>query len=80
MVYGVLRSILLKQKLVSRATGRGIAGGIALFPLALVVASTYWNEALFAVLQSNRVILSLAGIIALITILEDFIPPKNEPL
>jgi hypothetical protein len=77
VIYGVTRSLILKQRLISRGTGLGIASGIGLFPLVLLVASTYWNAALVAVLQSNKVILSLAGVVALITLLEDFIPAKE---
>ncbi len=78
VVYGITRSLILRQKLISRGTGLSIASGIGLFPLMLLVASTYWNEALVAVLQSNRVILSLAGVVALITILEDYLPSRGR--
>lgn len=77
-LYGIIKSAVSKQKLISRATGLNIANGIGLFPLVLLVLSTYWNAALVAVLQSNKVILSLAGVVALITILEDFLPPRSS--
>jgi hypothetical protein len=80
VLYGIARSVIFKQRLISRATGLAVANGIGLFPLILLVASTYYEPALEAVLQSNRVILSLAGIVALITILEDFLPEHQKSI
>ena len=72
ILYGIGRSIIARQRLISRTTGLSIANGIGLFPLLLLVVSTFWNDALTAMLQSNKVILSIAGIVALLSIMEDF--------
>lgn len=72
IVYGLLRTLKTHGKILSRATGLSIANGIAIFPLALMVLSGFWTDALNAVLQSNKVILSIAGIVALLAILEYF--------
>lgn len=77
IIYGIARSKKLKQRLISKATGLTIANGISLFPLVLLVASTAWPTALTALLESNKVILSIAGIVALLSILEDFAKPEH---
>ncbi|HEY1720035.1 MAG TPA: hypothetical protein VGG27_02230 [Magnetospirillaceae bacterium] len=74
--YAIAKAYRGKRPLISKETALSIANGISLFPLILVVVSTFSNEALHAVLASNRVILSMSGIVALFSIVEDF--PKKR--
>lgn len=60
------------QKLVCQDTGLDILNGIALFPLLLLAVSTFSSGALSALLESNRIMLSASGIVALCAVLEDF--------
>lgn len=60
-----------KHKFVSGQTGRDILHGIAIFPLFMLMVSVFSNEALQNLLSSSRIILSVAGAVALFSILED---------
>jgi hypothetical protein len=60
-----------KHKFVSGETGRDILHGIAIFPLFVLTISVFSNEALQSLLSSSRIILSVAGAVALFSILED---------
>jgi hypothetical protein len=60
-----------KHNFVSGQTGRDILHGIAIFPLFMLMVSVFCNEALQSLLSSSRIILSVAGAVALFSILED---------
>lgn len=60
-----------KHKFISGETGRDILHGIAIFPLFVLTVSVFSNEALQSLLSSSRIILSVAGAVALFSILED---------
>ena len=59
------------HKFISGETGRDILHGIAIFPLFMLTVSVFSNEALQSLLSSSRIILSVAGAVALFSILED---------
>ena len=58
------------RNFVSRTTGIDIANGISLFPLFLLTCGIFSSKALEAALQSNKLILGVAGAVALFAILE----------
>lgn len=60
-----------QHKLISKETGLDIANGVGLFPLLVLSFASFSTTALNALLQSNRLILSVAGIVALLAVLED---------
>jgi hypothetical protein len=59
------------KSLVCRETGLSIAHGVALFPLFLLAVSSISSHALDALLHSHKIILSVAGGLALLAILEE---------
>jgi hypothetical protein len=60
-----------KHKFVSGQTGRDILHGIAIFPLFTLMISVFSKEALQSLFSSSRIILSVAGAVALFSVLED---------
>jgi hypothetical protein len=74
VVFAIGRAMFLKQKILSRGTALGMCNGIVLVPLGMLVISTYSDKVLTSVIQSNRVVLSLAAVVALFTIVEDALP------
>ncbi len=60
-----------QHNLISKETGLDIANGVGLFPLLVLSFASFSTTALNALLQSNRLILSVAGIVALLAVLED---------
>jgi EamA domain-containing membrane protein RarD len=59
------------QPLISKKTGLRVAHGVALFPLFLLACSSISSSALNALLHSHKIILSVAGVVALLAILEE---------
>ncbi len=60
-----------RHKLISRETGVDVANGVGLFPLLMLATASFSSSALSELLHSNRLILSVAGVVALLAILED---------
>lgn len=73
LIYAVIRWArhARQHKLISKETGLDIANGVGLFPLLVLSFASFSTTALNALLQSNRLILSVAGIVALLAVLED---------
>ena len=72
LVYAVAKCYRAEgQRLVSKETGLQVAHGVALFPLLLLALSSLSSAALNALLHSHKIILSVAGVVALLAILED---------
>ena len=63
------------RPLISKATGLRVAHGVALFALFLLACSSIPSSALNALLHSHKIILSVAGVVALLAILEEDPPP-----
>lgn len=59
------------RRWISRDTGLRVAHGVALFPLLLLAVSSLSSAALDALLHSHKIILSVAGVVALLAILEE---------
>ncbi|HEV2549753.1 MAG TPA: hypothetical protein VGU20_20735 [Stellaceae bacterium] len=59
------------QALISKDTGRDVLHGLALFPLILIFVGGLSKPVLTAVLDSNRLVLAVAGLVALLAILEE---------
>ena len=75
----ILRCVRRGHRFISGETGRGILHGIAIFPLSMLAISVLSNEALQSLLTSNRIILSVAGFVALFSILEDEFETGRKP-
>jgi C4-dicarboxylate transporter len=58
------------QSFVSKATGLSFLHGLTIFPLLLLVGASISSFALTAVLNSNKIILAGAGLVALFSMLE----------
>jgi hypothetical protein len=59
------------QALISKDTGRDVLHGLALFPLVLIFIGGLSRPVLSAVLEGNRLVLAVAGLVALLAILEE---------
>ena len=70
LLLAVLKCVRRGHPFVSSETGRNVLHGIAIFPLFMLAISVLSNEALHSLLASNRIILSVAGFVALFSILE----------
>lgn len=59
------------RKKISKATAVDIANGASLFPLLLLGCSIVSSQLLTELMQANKLILSVAGLCALLSMLED---------
>ncbi|HXY57826.1 MAG TPA: hypothetical protein VEH76_04515 [Methylocystis sp.] len=59
------------RKIICKDTGVDIANGVGIFPLFVLSLASISSMALAKLLESNKLILSVAGIVALLAILED---------
>ena len=71
-VYAGVNRLRLNDRpaLISKKTGLDVFNGASLLPLFFLVSSLFSTEALNELSHANRVILSLAGLVALFAILE----------
>jgi hypothetical protein len=60
------------KALFCKATAADFSIGICVFPLCGLATSLFSDQLLFALLSSNRLILSVAGVSALFSVVEDF--------
>lgn len=56
---------------IQRETARNFVNGLALLPLLMLPASVLSSKMLTALVQSSRITLAVAGVVALIAVLED---------
>jgi hypothetical protein len=61
----------LRRNWVSKETGVDVANGVGLFPLFMLAIASFSSSALSELIHSNRLVLSVAGVVALFAILED---------
>jgi hypothetical protein len=61
----------IQQRIVSKVTGIDVANGVSLFPLLLLCVGSISSSVLTALVQSNKLILSVAGIVAILAILDE---------
>lgn len=59
-----------RRKVISKETGLDIANGVSLVPLAILSLTIFSNPLLEALFRSNKLILSVAGLVALLSMLE----------
>lgn len=71
LLYAFLKSLKRKTKKISKTTAMDIANGASLFPLLLLGVSAASSVLLTELLQANKLILSVAGLCALLSMLED---------
>lgn len=60
-----------KGRLVSKQTGLDFANGTALFPLMIMACCALSSELIKSLVEASKISLSIAGLFALIAILED---------
>jgi hypothetical protein len=72
VIYAVRESRLASppQRIICRQTGVNIAHGIALFPLMILALSVFSSWLTHELLTTSKIILSAAGLVALLAILE----------
>jgi hypothetical protein len=61
----------VKQKFISKSTAMDVANGTSLFPLFALSLSLFSSKLLEEIIHSNKLILSVAGLCALLALLED---------
>ncbi len=70
--------LLERKKFISRVTAYDFATGTSLFPMLMLGLSVFSSDILEALLEANTVTLSVAGLFALFSMLEDEFE-KEEP-
>lgn len=71
LVYAFRRAVRKGHKKISKTTALDMANGASLFPLAVLALSILSSKLLSELMHSNRLILSVAGLAALLAMLED---------
>ena len=71
IVYAGIMSRVRGHNFLSHRTGLDVAKGIAFLPLFLLAVSILHTPLLEALFESNKLILSMAGTVALLALLED---------
>lgn len=60
-----------RRKIICKETGIDIANGVGLFPLLVLALTTFSSVMLTKLLEANKLILSVAGVVALLAILDE---------
>lgn len=71
LIYAFWKAHKNGVKKISKKTATDIANGASLFPLFLLGVSIFSSKLLTEVLHANKLILSVAGLCALLSMLED---------
>ena len=71
IVYAGIKSHRCETPLISKKTALNLANGTSLFPLFLLGLSLFSSKLLTALVSANKLILSVAGLCALLAMLED---------
>ena len=71
--YAVRRHFIVtpRKRFVSRETRKDFVDGTALFPLAILTLSLFSDRLTDALLHANKLILSVAGFVSILAVLED---------
>lgn len=69
--YAAWKCMRTGRKKISKATAVDVANGASLFPLFLLGCSFLSSKLLSELMQANKLILSVAGLCALLSMLED---------
>lgn len=79
-VFALLKhKILGRSKLITKRTAYDFATGTSLFPMLMLALSVISSDVLQSLLESNKLTLSVAGFIALFSILEDEFEKDQPP-
>lgn len=65
------RKRVTHRKIICKETGIDIANGVGIFPLFVLALTTFSSVMLSKLLEANKLILSVAGVVALLAILDD---------
>ena len=71
LLYAALRAYRKGTKKISRRTAMDVANGTSIFPLLMLGVSGISSKVLSELMTSNKLILSVAGVCALLALLED---------
>lgn len=72
LLYALYRKLRFNNhRWVCKETGIDLANGVGLFPLFMLAMAIFSSSALHEVLISNKLILSVAGAVALLAILDE---------
>lgn len=71
LAYAYWKTRCAKKRFISKYTAIQLANGTSLFPLTLLGLSLFSSKLLSALLSANKLILSVAGICALLAMLEE---------
>lgn len=71
LLYAFWKAKKCSRKKISKATAVDIANGASFFPLLLLGLSIFSSRLLTELMQANKLILSVAGLCALLAMLED---------
>lgn len=71
VLYAIWKAKKHGRKMISKATAVDIANGASFFPLLLLGCSIVSSKLLAELMQANKLILSVAGLCALLSMLED---------
>jgi len=78
LVLATIKSLRRRRPFVSQATGIDLLHGIALFPLFMLALSVFSDDVFDAVKNSDRLILAVAGAVALFSVLEDEFSKRSD--
>jgi len=71
-IYACYRKMRLNDhRWICKETGVDIANGASLFPLLILVTASFNNELIKGLLSNNKIIFSVAGVFALLSILDE---------
>ena len=59
-----------RRPIICKATGVDIANGVSFFPLILLCLAVFSTKAVYLLLATNRLILTIAGLFSLFALLE----------
>jgi hypothetical protein len=68
-----------RRNWLSKDTGVDVANGVGLFPLFVLAIASFSSTALSELVHSNRLVLSVAGLVALFAILEETPGASGSP-
>lgn len=60
-----------KKRFLTKQTSKDFLDGTAVFPLAILALSIFSSDLTKALLEANKLILAIAGVVALLAILEE---------
>ncbi|HWA89309.1 MAG TPA: hypothetical protein VG889_04695 [Rhizomicrobium sp.] len=78
LLYALYRKIRFNKHVwICKETGIDVADGVGLFPLLMLAMASFSTPALHSLLTSNKIIPSVAGVVAPMAILEEDAPRES---